>query len=172
MSVTVYHHLRFGCLFKFFFSFYAYVKTNLLSIVFIGILLQFHFSIFTFILKFSNYNNVLRVRYFLLKNKTKVQLKKVIFMYVLYVCTLLFKSWRWFTFLWKSLFCSINTAFIWLKIIKYYSIENNCFLCEYIVKCNLFLWCAAVFSASLLQSSESHDLQKQEHSVILEMVGT
>jgi len=33
-------------------------------------------------------------------------------------------------------------------------------LCEYILKCNLFLWCAAVFSASLLQSSASHDLQK------------
>ncbi len=37
---------------------------------------------------------------------------------------------------------------------------NNSFLFEYILKCNLFLWCAAVFSASLLQSSVSHDLQK------------
>ncbi len=27
----------------------------------------------------------------------------------------------------------------------------------YIVQCNLFLWCKAVFSASLLQSSVSHD---------------
>jgi len=34
---------------------------------------------------------------------------------------------------------------------------NNCFLFEYILKCNFFLWCAAVFSASLLQSSVSHD---------------
>ncbi len=29
-----------------------------------------------------------------------------------------------------------------------------------IVKCNLLLWCKAEFSASLLQSSVSHDLQK------------
>ncbi len=35
--------------------------------------------------------------------------------------------------------------------------QNNCFLFEYILKCNLFLWCNAEFSASLLQSSVSHD---------------
>ncbi len=31
------------------------------------------------------------------------------------------------------------------------------FLFEYILKCNLFLWCKAEFSASLLQPSASHD---------------
>ncbi len=31
------------------------------------------------------------------------------------------------------------------------------FLFKYILKCNLFLWCKAEFSASLLQSSVSHD---------------
>ncbi len=30
----------------------------------------------------------------------------------------------------------------------------------YILKCNVFLWCKAVFPASFLQSSVSHDLQK------------
>ncbi len=34
---------------------------------------------------------------------------------------------------------------------------NNCFLFEYILKYNLFLWYKAVFSAWLLQSSVSHD---------------
>ncbi len=33
----------------------------------------------------------------------------------------------------------------------------NCFLFEYIFKCNLFMWCKAGFSASLLQSSVLHD---------------
>ncbi len=37
------------------------------------------------------------------------------------------------------------------------TISKNCFLFEYIVKCNLFLWWKAEFSASLLQSSVSHD---------------
>ncbi len=31
------------------------------------------------------------------------------------------------------------------------------FCCKIYLKCNLFLWCAAEFSASLLQSSVSHD---------------
>ncbi len=39
-------------------------------------------------------------------------------------------------------------------ILKYYNFDN-CFLLEYILKCNLFLWCKAEFSASLLQSSVS-----------------
>ncbi len=30
-------------------------------------------------------------------------------------------------------------------------------VCYYILKCNSFLWCKAEFSASLLQSSVSHD---------------
>ncbi len=37
------------------------------------------------------------------------------------------------------------------------TILSNWFLCENIFKCNLFLWCKAEFSASLLQSSVSHD---------------
>ncbi len=41
-----------------------------------------------------------------------------------------------------------------MTIIK---ILKNCFPFKYIVKCNLFLWCSAEFSASLLQSSMSHD---------------
>ncbi len=36
-------------------------------------------------------------------------------------------------------------------------ILNNRFLFEYILKCNLFPWCKAEFSATLLQSSVSHD---------------
>ncbi len=46
-----------------------------------------------------------------------------------------------------------KTVILWNII----TISNNCFLFEYIVKCNLFLWCKAEFSASLLQSSVSHD---------------
>ncbi len=48
---------------------------------------------------------------------------------------------------------TVKTA-IFLNII---AIKMNCFLFEYILKRNLFLWCKAVFSASLLQSSVSHD---------------
>ncbi len=51
---------------------------------------------------------------------------------------------------------SVKYVILWNII----TISNNCFLSEYLLKCNLFLWCADVFSASLLQSSVSHDLQK------------
>ncbi len=44
-----------------------------------------------------------------------------------------------------------------VKLWNIITIWNYCFLLEYIVKCNLFLWCKAEFSASLLQSSVSHD---------------
>ncbi len=44
-----------------------------------------------------------------------------------------------------------------VKIVLFRSVINNCFLFEYILKCNLFLWFKAEFSASLLQSSVSHD---------------
>ncbi len=37
-------------------------------------------------------------------------------------------------------------------------IQNNWFLLKYILTCDLFLWCKAEFSASLLQSSVSHDI--------------
>ncbi len=47
-----------------------------------------------------------------------------------------------------------------VKIRNIITISNNYFLFEYILKCNLFMWRKAVFSASLLQSSVSHDLQK------------
>ncbi len=48
-----------------------------------------------------------------------------------------------------------NTAFIWQKIhqkwLNIIRILKNSFLFEYILKCNLFLWCKAEFS------SVSHD---------------
>ncbi len=34
------------------------------------------------------------------------------------------------------------------------------------LKCTLFIWCTAEFSASLLQSSESHDLQNHSNMLI------
>ncbi len=37
------------------------------------------------------------------------------------------------------------------------TILNNHFQYELFLKCNLFMWCKAEFSASLLQSSVSHD---------------
>ncbi len=43
------------------------------------------------------------------------------------------------------------------NIVNYYYNINKHFLFEYNVKCHLFLWRKATFSASLLQSSESHD---------------
>ncbi len=44
------------------------------------------------------------------------------------------------------------------NIVKYYCNKKMYFfLIEYIVRFNLFLWCKAEFSASLLQSSVSHD---------------
>ncbi len=38
---------------------------------------------------------------------------------------------------------TIKTVILWNIITMY----NKCFLCEYIVKCNLFLWCKAEFSS-------------------------
>ncbi len=59
----------------------------------------------------------------------------------------------------------LEAAFTWLKnnskngrnVNYYYNLKQVFFLFEYMLKCNLFLWCAAEFSASLLQSSVSHD---------------
>ncbi len=48
---------------------------------------------------------------------------------------------------------TVKSLQFWIII----TIQNSCFLFEHILKCNLFLWCAAEFSASLLQSSVSHD---------------
>ncbi len=58
----------------------------------------------------------------------------------------------------RSILCSpkkyiAKTVITW----EFITIWNNCFLFKYILKCNLFLWSKAVFSASLLQSSVSHD---------------
>ncbi len=47
----------------------------------------------------------------------------------------------------------VKTVMFWNII----TIENICFLFEYILKCNLFMRCIAEFSASLLQSSVSRD---------------
>ncbi len=44
---------------------------------------------------------------------------------------------------------AVETLVVWNIIIIY----KNSFLFEYILKCNLFLWCKAEFSASFLQSS-------------------
>ncbi len=52
----------------------------------------------------------------------------------------------------------LNPAFLECSnIAKYYYNFKQLFLFEYILKCNLFLWCKAEFSASLLQSTMSHD---------------
>ncbi len=39
----------------------------------------------------------------------------------------------------------------------YYSITTQTLFYLNVLKCNLFLWCEAEYSASLLQSSVSHD---------------
>ncbi len=59
----------------------------------------------------------------------------------------------------KASYCSPRHLFVKKIQQKQWNItiSNSCFLCEYIVKCDLFLWCAAEFAASLLQSSVSHD---------------
>ncbi len=46
-----------------------------------------------------------------------------------------------------------KTVILWNII----TISKKCFLFEYILKCDLFLWCKAEFSASLPQSLVSHD---------------
>jgi len=53
-----------------------------------------------------------------------------------------------------SLFCSLRLQLFDKKVLLWNIItfKNRCFLCEYIVKCNLFL-----NLSSLLQSSVSHD---------------
>ncbi len=54
----------------------------------------------------------------------------------------------------RSVLCSPNVAYIWFIIQEKCELlqsEKKKILCEYIVKCYLFLWCAAEFSASLLQ---------------------
>ncbi len=47
----------------------------------------------------------------------------------------------------------MKTVIFWNSI----TISNKCILSEYIFKCNIFLWCSAEFSATLLESSVSHD---------------
>ncbi len=48
---------------------------------------------------------------------------------------------------WKSLFCSSRLHLFEQKYRNNSSIENSCFLCEYLFKYNLFLWCASwIFS--------------------------
>ncbi len=61
----------------------------------------------------------------------------------------------------RSLFCSQRLHLFDQKHCKnytilkyYYHFKNVFFVCEYIIKCNLFLWCKADFSESLFQSSE------------------
>ncbi len=49
-----------------------------------------------------------------------------------------------------------NTVII-VKLWNIIIVLNICFLSYYILKCNLFLWCKAEFSVSLLQASVSHD---------------
>ncbi len=49
---------------------------------------------------------------------------------------------------------------IFINTVEIVFVVNNflfLFLFEYILKCHLFIWCKADFSASLLQSSVSHD---------------
>ncbi len=67
---------------------------------------------------------------------------------------------------------TVKTIILW-NIIE---MKNNSFLFEYILNCNLFLWCKDEFSASLLQASVSHDPLKiiqiyrfaaQEKTVVL-----
>ncbi len=58
----------------------------------------------------------------------------------------------------KILFLDVSSAHQGSIIITLLLLQFK--MCEYVLNCNLFLWCAAVFSASLLQSSVSHDLQK------------
>ncbi len=81
--------------------------------------------------------------------------------------TLPFKSlWLFFFFVffmfWKKSLLLTKAAFIWSiysknsNIVKMYS-NLTFFKSEYTLKCSLFLWCSAEFSASLLQSSVSHD---------------
>ncbi len=60
-------------------------------------------------------------------------------------------------------------------LILWNTIYNSWFLFECIVKCNLFLWCKAEFSASLLQSSVSHDpsnMLLKKHFRLLSMLKT
>ncbi len=112
-------------------------------------------------------------------------LKNCLLYYLYNKCTLPFKTLRLVSFkcFW-SLFCSTTLHLFSQKysknsnIVKYYYNLNNCFLYEYIVKCNLFLWCKAEFSASLLQSSVSHDpseiilLLLKKHLFLLSMLKT
>ncbi len=59
-------------------------------------------------------------------------------------------------YVFESPFCSPRLFLFDQKYIK--NSNNVKYYC--ILNCNWLLWCAATFSASLLQSSVSHDLQK------------
>ncbi len=76
-----------------------------------------------------------------------------------------------------------KASFIWSKYSKYktviceniITIWNNCFLFEYMLKYNLFLWWKSEFSASLLQSSEmilKWWLLLRKHFLLLSMLKT
>ncbi len=55
----------------------------------------------------------------------------------------MFRSLGFYLFIWKQYLVLIKAAFIWYKNSRNCKILlefNNCFLCEYLLKCNLFLW--------------------------------
>ncbi len=54
-------------------------------------------------------------------------------------------------FIWSK--NTVKTVILWNII----TIKNKKIIFEYVLKCKLFLWCKAEFSASLLHSSMSHD---------------
>ncbi len=54
---------------------------------------------------------------------------------------------------WGCIYLIKNTV----KTVNIIKMQNSCFLCEYVLNCNLFLWSKLYFQH---QSSVSHDLQK------------
>ncbi len=101
----------------------------------------------------------------LLQGEGKLFWKKITRKYE-FIYTLTFKSLgteRFLLFL-KKFFMLIKAAFIWSKIqkkgniLKYYcNLKYQFSILIYFKIIYLFLWCSAEFSASLLQSSVSHD---------------
>ncbi len=90
----------------------------------------------------------------------------VLYLLILVFCisylmrTILLKRLWLVRFLKKSLLSYQGCIYLIKNTVKLWNIStisNNCFLCEHMLKCNLFLWCKAEFSASLLQFSVSHD---------------
>ncbi len=133
-----------------------------------------HFSIFHIHLKVSNYNNVLRVRYFLLKKQDKSAIGEsyILCMYCMYVhyCS---KVDGGSQFLWNKSLCSITHCIYLIKNHKIlFQLKITVFYVN--IRSNVIYFCdAQLYFQHHYSSLQSHMIFRNKSiGMILEMVGT